>query len=99
MPFRTGALRQRRLSREAGKMSFLKMFRIRQMLRESRAGITVAVGMFIALLCMMIGLDCYELCVHVRDNNIADTNYNYMYTLKYPEKRCRMAAVRRLLRR
>ena len=71
---------------QLGKMSFLKMFRIRQMLRESRAGITVAVGMFIALLCMMISLDCYELCVHVRDNNIADTNYNYMYTLKYPEK-------------
>ena len=42
--------------------------------------------MFIALLCMMISLDCYELCIHVRDNNIADTNYNYMYTLKYPEK-------------
>lgn len=42
--------------------------------------------MFIALLCMMISLDCYELCVHVRDNNIADTNYDYMYTLKYPEK-------------
>ena len=71
---------------QLGKMSFLKMFRIRQMLRESRAGITVAVGMFIALLCMMISLDCYELCIHVRDNNIADTNYNYMYTLKYPEK-------------
>ena len=71
---------------QLGKMSFLKMFRIRQMLRESRAGITVAVGMFIALLCMMISLDCYELCVHVRDNNIADTNYDYMYTLKYPEK-------------
>ena len=35
---------------------------------------------------MMISLDCYELCIHVRDNNIADTNYNYMYTLKYPEK-------------
>lgn len=35
---------------------------------------------------MMISLDCYELCVHVRDNNIADTNYDYMYTLKYPEK-------------
>lgn len=62
---------------QLGKMSFLKMFRIRQMLRESRAGITVAVGMFIALLCMMISLDCYELCIHVRDNNIADTNYGY----------------------
>ncbi len=62
---------------QLGKMSFLKMFRIRQMLRESRAGITVAVGMFIALLCMMISLDCYELCIHVRDNNIADTNYDY----------------------
>lgn len=84
---------------QLGKMSFLKMFRIRQMLRESRAGITVAVGMFIALLCMMISLDCYELCVHVRDNNIADTNYDYMYTLKYPKKRCRMVVVRRLLRR
>ena len=68
------------------KMKFEKMFRIRQMVREARAGITVFFGMFIALLCMMISLNCYELCVHVRDSNIADTKYEYMYTLKYPEK-------------
>ena len=67
-------------------MKFEKMFRIRQMVREARAGITVFFGMFIALLCMMISLNCYELCVHVRDSNIADTKYEYMYTLKYPEK-------------
>lgn len=65
-------------------MKFLRMFQLRQMLREARAGITVAVGMFISLLCMMIALDCYELCTHLQEDSISDTKYRYMYTLKYP---------------
>ena len=32
----------------------------------------------------MIGLDCYVLCSNVKQQNINDINYEYMYVLKYP---------------
>lgn len=68
-------------------MSFLAKFRIRQTLRELRSQIAVIFGMFIALLIMMIGLDCYELCEHISTENKADTKFEYMYTYKYPDKK------------
>lgn len=67
-----------------GNMSFIRTFQVRQMLREMRTGLTVVFGMFICLLCMMIGLNCYVLCKHVSQDNKADTKYEYMYTYKYP---------------
>ena len=68
-----------------GHMPFLT--RIRQLLRESRAGFTVIFGMFIALLVMMIGLDCYAMCDHISKENKKDTKFEYMYTYKYPDKK------------
>ena len=44
-----------------------------QSLREARAGFTVVFGMFIALLVMMIGLDCYVMCDHISKENKKDT--------------------------
>lgn len=70
-----------------GDMPFLTKFRIRQSLREARAGFTVIFGMFIALLVMMIGLDCYALCDHISKENKKDTKFEYMYTYKYPDKK------------
>ena len=70
-----------------GHMPFLTKFRIRQLLRESRAGFTVIFGMFIALLVMMIGLDCYAMCDHISKENKKDTKFEYMYTYKYPDKK------------
>lgn len=69
-----------------GNMGFVGRFRIRQMLREGRTGITVVLGMFIALLIMMLGIDCYVLCNNLSIENKKDTRYQYMYTYKYPEK-------------
>ena len=43
-------------------------------------------GMFIALLIMMLGLNCYVMCIHISEENRADTKYEYMYTYKYPEQ-------------
>ncbi len=68
-----------------GRLGFISRFRIRQMLRETRSTGAVLLGMFIALLVMMIGVDCYVLCVHIRDQNKADTKFEYMYTCKYPQ--------------
>ena len=70
-----------------GDMPFLTKFRIRQSLREARAGFTVVFGMFIALLVMMIGLDCYVMCDHISKENKKDTKFEYMYTYKYPDKK------------
>ena len=69
-----------------GNMGFIGRFRIRQMLREARTAITVVLGMFISLLIMMMGIDCYVLCKHISRENKQDTTYEYMYTYKYPEK-------------
>ncbi len=65
--------------------SFVRVFRIRQLLREKRTMVTVFGGMFISLLIVMLSLNCYILCVHVKTENVEDTKFAYMYTYKYPE--------------
>lgn len=79
---KAGKIRNIRL----GNMGFIGKFRIRQMLREARSGLTVILGMFISLLIMMIGINCYVLCDHISVENKADTKFEYMYTYKYPEE-------------
>ena len=69
-----------------GKMSFISVYRIRQILRERRTAITVIFGMIISLLIFMLGMDCYVLCESVGRLNSSDTTYTYMYTYKYPTK-------------
>lgn len=69
-----------------GNMGFVRRFRIRQMLREARTGLTVIFGMFISLLILMLGVNCYVLCEHISVESKEDTKYEYMYTYKYPEE-------------
>lgn len=63
---------------------FVRKFRIRQLLREMRANITVAACMFVSMLILMLGLDCYSMCNNVTTDMLAGATYEYMYTLKYP---------------
>ncbi len=67
-------------------MGFVNRFRIRQMIKEMRTSVTVIAGMFISLLILMIGVNCYVMCRHISRDNKADTKYEYMYTYKYPEE-------------
>ncbi|MBO5564761.1 MAG: ABC transporter permease [Lachnospiraceae bacterium] len=67
-----------------GRLSFLPMFQLRQMLRELRTEIAITFGMLVCLLVLMIGLDCYVYCENVEKNFVNDTRYEYMYTFKYP---------------
>ena len=67
-------------------LNFLHSFQVRQMVREIRTGFTVVIGMTIALMIFMIALNCYVLCVNVEEDTKSDTRYEYMYSLKYPEK-------------
>ncbi len=66
--------------------NFVHIFQIRQLLRERRTAFTIFTGMFISLLVVMLSLNCYVLCVHIKTENSADTKFAYMYTYKYPEK-------------
>ena len=65
--------------------SFITMFRIRQMLREVRSAAAVLLGMLVSLMVIMLGLDCFVLCNAIKTDNVADTDYQYMYLYKYPE--------------
>ncbi|MCR4992733.1 MAG: ABC transporter permease [Lachnospiraceae bacterium] len=66
--------------------SFTKLFAVRQLLRESRSALIILVGMLITLMVIVLGVNTYVLCTNVRDDNVRDTRYNYMYLLKYPMK-------------
>lgn len=67
-------------------MSFVKLFKIRQMMRESRTGFTVVFGMFVSLLLTMMSLEIYIYCHNVNVEYVEDTKYEYMYTYKYPSE-------------
>lgn len=69
-----------------GRMKFIRLFQLRQMMRERRSGFTVVCGMIISFLVLMLGLNCYVLCENVRNDTINSTRFEYMYSLKYPEK-------------
>ena len=69
---------------DLGDMGFVGRFRVRQMLREMRTGLTVVIGMFIALICLMLSLNTATFCSKVKKQNVEDTHYEYMYTYKYP---------------
>lgn len=66
---------------------FVRVFQIRQLLREMRTAVTMFFGIFISLLIVMLSLDCYVLCAHIKTENARDTKFAYMYTYKYPEEK------------
>lgn len=66
--------------------SFVRIYQIRQFIRERRTAFTVFFGMLFSLLICMICLNCYVFCEHVRTDTVEDTKYEYMYTYKYPEE-------------
>lgn len=67
-------------------LKFISMFRLRQMLREVRAGLTVIFGMFMSLLVALMALNTYVYCTKVHDYYVSQTKYEYMYNYKYPTK-------------
>lgn len=66
--------------------NFIRIFQIRQFLREKRTAFTVFFGMFFSLLICMLCLNCYVLCRHIKEETKADIKYEYMYTYKYPDE-------------
>lgn len=66
--------------------SFTRNFCIRQMLRELRTSVGVAVGMFVSMMIFMLGLNCLVLCRNVGIDSRNSVKFEYMYTGKFPEE-------------
>lgn len=66
---------------------FVRVFQIRQFLRESRSAVTMFFGMFISLLIVMLSLNCFVMCEHLKTDAVSDTKFEYMYTYKFPEEK------------
>lgn len=71
---------------QPGKMEFIRLFQLRQMIRERRTAFTVVCGMMISLSVLMLGLNCLVLCRNVQKDNIDSIKFKYMYSLRYPGK-------------
>ena len=65
-------------------LKFISMFRLRQILREMRAGITVILGLLMSLLVALMAVNTSVYCSKVKDYYISQTKYEYMYNYKYP---------------
>ncbi len=65
-------------------LKFISMFRLRQMIRELRAGLTVILGMFMSLLVALMAINTFVYCSRVKDFYVSQTKYEYMYNYKYP---------------
>ncbi len=84
-------LRREHAKIKAGKirfdgLGFIGLFRVRQILREKRTSVTVFGGMFIALLLLVLGVNCYSFITTLQRQNAEDLRYEYMVSLKYPPK-------------
>lgn len=69
-----------------GHMKFMRLFKIRQIIRESRTAFAVVFGMFVSLLLTVMALEIYVYCDVVNRDYVDDTKYEYMYTYKYPDE-------------
>lgn len=65
-------------------LKFIPMFRLRQIMRESRAGLTVIFGLFMSLLVALLAINTSVYCENVKNSYIDLTKYEYMYSYKYP---------------
>lgn len=65
-------------------MNFIKVFQIRQFIREFRTSMIVVIGIFMSLLIAMLAVDIYVCCINLKVQNEQDVKFEYMYTFKYP---------------
>lgn len=68
-------------------MKFMKLFKIRQIIRERRTAFTVIFGMFVSILLLVMSLEIYVYCNQVEVEYVEDTKFEYMYTYKYPDEK------------
>lgn len=64
----------------------MRLFKLRQIIRERRTAFTVVFGMFVSLLIAIMAMEIFVYCDTVRIQYPQDTKYEYMYTYKYPSE-------------
>lgn len=67
-------------------LSFIPMFQVRQMVRETRTYKTVVFGVVNSMLVVMFGIGIHYMAGFTGYQSIQDMKYEYMYVLKYPQK-------------
>lgn len=79
-----GTEKHRKVSRlKLGSLTFVRAFQIRRLLREKRSCLALLAGMFVSLLVLDLGLNCYMFCRNMERDYAEDTKYEYMYQLMY----------------
>ena len=66
-------------------MKYLNVFRIKLFVREMKSNITIALGIFISLLLVVLSVNIYSATTTVVDETENDVQFGYMYYLSYPE--------------
>ena len=67
--------------------SFSSRFQIRHFLREKKSAAALAGALFLALLLVMLALNCFFVISNLAIQNKEDVRFSYLYSLKYmPEK-------------
>ena len=78
---------QRKTTRiQIQRLGFTRAFQLRQFIREKRSCFAVLAGMFVSLLILVMDINCFVLCNNLQVQNVADTQYDYMYQYKYPSQ-------------
>ncbi|EHQ88969.1 ABC transporter permease [Desulfosporosinus youngiae] len=70
---------------DLGGMSFIRRYRVRQLLREIRGNITIVLGLFLAILLMVFAVQIKGSIDNYVEHTTDDAKFNYMYILQYPE--------------
>ena len=77
----------KKTGRTAGKRfkfkSFIRTFRVSNIIKESKETLAVVLGMFIALLVFMIAMDSNAVNKNTQKDMLRDIHYEYMYTYIY----------------
>ena len=66
------------------KFNFTHTFQVRRLIRERGIELTIFLGMFAAMLLVMVGVDCHAMCNNLIDDSKTETTWNYLYTYLYP---------------
>ncbi len=69
---------------EYKKIKFIHTFQIRHFVREFKSNMLIAIGVFMSLLILMLGLNCQAIISNLKNDYRSDVNYEHMYILNQP---------------
>lgn len=71
---------------DLGNMRFINRFRIKLFTREIKSNLTIAMGIFISLLLVMLATTIYTATTTIIKETNDDIGFKYMYYLSFPEE-------------